>query len=226
MPTWPGACMDPSVPGTNTRSPGRSWPRSATGVPAWNCSAEFRGRLTPAALYACWTREEQSHWWAGSPPWELVQSPSRWYGVPSWARAHMIAAVTAGGVSGGRLNPEGGATISVGSHAAASAAGSEIPASVDVGSANLRAILSVDPCPFRAIRALPGPEILSNLGAEASLDESSLDVTFLGLRRSAGALLKIGGQLLRHCSRSSGIARQFPEPTVDTIRMASGSHCA
>src|SRR5437764_891878 len=110
MPTWPGAVMVPSAPGTNTRSPGRSWPRSATGVPAWNCSEAVRGRLTPAALYACWTREEQSHWWAGSPPWELVQSPSRWYGVPSWANAHMIAAVTAGGVSGGRLNLDGGAT--------------------------------------------------------------------------------------------------------------------
>src|SRR6266568_1804237 len=35
-----------------------------------------------------------------------------------------------------------------------------------------------------------------------------------------------GGHVLTHCSRFSGIARQFAEPTVYTIRVASGSHWA
>src|SRR5258708_3338878 len=55
MPTCPGAVMVPSGPGTNTRSPGRSWAMSGTGVPAWNWSWEVRGGVIPAALYACWT---------------------------------------------------------------------------------------------------------------------------------------------------------------------------
>ena len=40
------------------------------------------------------------------------------------------------------------------------------------------------------------------------------------------AVLTNPGQLAGHCSRSPGIVRQFAEPTVDTIRVASGSHCA
>ena len=65
-----------------------------------------------------------------------MQSPPKEYGVPSWADAHMIAVVTAAGVSGGRVNPDGGVRISVGSHAAVRAAGSDMPARVDVGSAS------------------------------------------------------------------------------------------
>src|SRR5256885_16534675 len=109
MPTWPGASMVPSAPGTNTRSPGRSWPRSATGVPAWNWSLLVRGRLTPAALYACWTRDEQSHWRAGAPEGAAGQSPFRGYGGPRWADPPMIAAGTAGGGAGRRPKPDGGA---------------------------------------------------------------------------------------------------------------------
>src|SRR5438067_11721187 len=127
MPTWPGASLVPSAPGTNTRSPGRSWVMSGTGVPAWNCSLLVRGRLTPAAFHACCIRLEQSHWWAGSPPCALVQSPPKLYGVPSWANAHRIAAATAGGVSGDRVNPDGTACRLFGSQAVASADGTAKP---------------------------------------------------------------------------------------------------
>src|SRR5207248_11634674 len=53
------------------------------------------------------TTNEQSHWCAGPPEYAAVQSPLRWYGVPSWPRAHMIAVAAAGGVSGGSEKPEG-----------------------------------------------------------------------------------------------------------------------
>src|SRR6266536_4701275 len=69
--------------------------------------------VMPAARYACWTSDEQSHWWAGSPECAAVQSPSRWYGVPSCARAQKIAATTAGGVLGGRAKLAGSGTESL-----------------------------------------------------------------------------------------------------------------
>ncbi len=46
-------------------------------------------------------RDEQSHCRAGSPECGAVQEPPKWYGVPSWRMAQVMAVTTAGGASVG-----------------------------------------------------------------------------------------------------------------------------
>jgi hypothetical protein len=48
MPTWPGWSAVPLLPGMNSRSPGRIWLSSLTGMPAEIWSQVLRGILTPA----------------------------------------------------------------------------------------------------------------------------------------------------------------------------------
>ncbi|GAB7105344.1 hypothetical protein JCM4814A_36580 [Streptomyces phaeofaciens JCM 4814] len=105
MPTCSGTAAVPSV---KIRSPGRR-ASAETGLPSLTCVYVVRVRGTPAALYACCIKEEQSHRPIALSPWESVQVPPHWYGVPRWSSAHRIAVWTSRGAVAGMLYFSGSA---------------------------------------------------------------------------------------------------------------------